>query len=91
MKRYQFRWIEWNVEKCHKHNVVPDDVEYVVQHASRLFPKRTEDGKYAVWGKDRGGQYLQVIYLIDPDGTLFVIHAMPLTDRQKHQLRRLFR
>lgn len=86
--KQEFRWIEWNLGKCEKHGVRPDEAEQVVEHARRPFPQRVAERKYLVWGQTEAGRYLQVIYLIDPEGTLFVIHAMPLTDRQKHQLRR---
>lgn len=85
---YSFRWIEWNVAKCEKHGVEPADAEYVASGATPPFPRRAGDGKYSVWGQSPAGQYLQVIYLVDPDGTLFIIHAMPLTERQKRQLNR---
>jgi uncharacterized DUF497 family protein len=88
MKDYEFRWIEWNLAKCEKHGVDPDDAEYVVRNADTPFPMKADDEKIVVWGQQAGGRYLQVIYLVDPDETLFVIHAMPLTERQKHQLRR---
>ena len=39
-------------------------------------------------GKTDAGRYLQVIYLIDEDDALFVIHAMPLTGRRKRNFRR---
>lgn len=88
MRDYEFRWIEWNVAKCHKHNVFPEDAEYVVRHATRPFPARIGDKKVLVWGQTHSGMYLQVIMLIDPDGSLFVIHAMPMTQRQIRQFRR---
>lgn len=31
---------------------------------------------------------IQVIYVVDPDDTLYVIHARPLTDREKRRFRR---
>jgi hypothetical protein len=31
---------------------------------------------------------VQVIYLLDPDDTVFVLHARPLTEREKKQLRK---
>lgn len=88
MRHYEFRWIEWNIAKCERHGVDPEAAEYVVRNATRPFPMTTDNGKIVVWGPQPGGRYLQVIYLVDPDDTLFVIHAMPLTERQKHQLRR---
>jgi hypothetical protein len=29
-----------------------------------------------------------VIYVLDPDETVYVIHARPLTDKEKHRYRR---
>lgn len=85
---YDFRWIRWNVEHIARHGVTPEEAEYVVNHAKPPFPQRIDDEKRIVWGQTRNGTYLQVIYLIDPDGTVFVIHARRLTDKQKRQLRR---
>jgi hypothetical protein len=39
-------------------------------------------------GQTADGMFLQVVYVIDPDKTLFVIHAMPMTDKQKRQFKR---
>jgi len=85
---YDFRWIEWNIAKCEKHGVNPVDVEFVVQNAQRPHPIRIEQGKRLVWGQSESGEYLQVIYILDDDYTVFVIHAMPLTEKQKRQHRR---
>jgi hypothetical protein len=41
-----------------------------------------------VWGQTRSGRYLQVVYLLGVDDVVFVIHARPLTDREKRRLRR---
>jgi hypothetical protein len=41
-----------------------------------------------VRGHGRGGRFLQVVYLVDDDDTLFVIHARPLTDSEKRRFRR---
>jgi hypothetical protein len=41
-----------------------------------------------VRGQSSAGRYLQVIYLIDEDGTFFVIHARDLTEREKSGLKR---
>lgn len=83
-----FRWIPWNIAKCDKHGVDPADAEFVVNNARRPFPRRADDDKWLVWGQTSVGDYLEVVYLLDPDDTVFIIHAMPMTDRQKHQLRR---
>jgi len=29
----EFRWIGWNIEKCEKHGVEPEEAEYVVRRA----------------------------------------------------------
>jgi uncharacterized DUF497 family protein len=84
----KFRWSAWNIAKCEKHGVDPADAQHVVTRARRPFPRRIDRGKFLVWGTTLYGEYLQVIYLLDSDGTVFVIHAMPLTDRQKRQLKR---
>jgi hypothetical protein len=31
---------------------------------------------------------LQVIYVLDEDGTIFVIHSRPMTDREKRRWRK---
>jgi hypothetical protein len=41
-----------------------------------------------VQGQGQGGRFLQIIYVLDPADTVFVIHARPLTDREKKRLRR---
>lgn len=84
----EFRWNPWNIGKCEKHGVDPTDAEYVIRHAKRPFPRNIDNDKDLVWGQAAGGHYLQVIYLIDPDGTVFVIHARPVDDSEKRQLRR---
>jgi hypothetical protein len=85
---YDFRWIDWNVDHIARHGVTPGEAEYVVNRARRPFPRRIEDDKRLVWGNTPDGTYLQVIYVLDPDGTVFVIHAMPMTENQRRQLRR---
>jgi uncharacterized DUF497 family protein len=41
-----------------------------------------------VWGSTSGGRLLQVVFVLDDDGTVFVIHARDLTDSEKRRLRR---
>jgi hypothetical protein len=64
------------------------DAEIVIMRARKPFPRRVNRGKLLVWGQTDGGEYLQVVYVLDDDGTAFVLHAMPLTEKQKRQLRR---
>jgi hypothetical protein len=84
----EFRWIEWNVGKCELHGVDPFDVEHVVRHAVRPYPAKVAGEKFLVRGQSEYGIYLQVIFTFDADGTVFVIHARPLNDAEKHTLRR---
>jgi hypothetical protein len=43
--------------------------------------------KYVVEGRGDGNRMVRVIYLKDPEGTFFVIHAMPLTTRRRRRRR----
>jgi uncharacterized DUF497 family protein len=83
-----FRWIGWNIHKCLKHGVRRREVEFVVRHARRPYPRQIGDEKTLVHGQTEEGRYLQVIYLLEDDDVVFVIHAMPLTERMKKRYRR---
>jgi uncharacterized DUF497 family protein len=83
-----FRWNDWNVEHIGTHGVSADEAEVVVRGARGPFPRRIEDDKWLVWGRGQGGRLLQVIFVLDLDDTVFVIHARPLTDQEKRRLRR---
>ncbi|MGH9368553.1 MAG: hypothetical protein ACRD3M_12855 [Thermoanaerobaculia bacterium] len=52
------------------------------------FPLAQADEKYLVWGATEAGRLLQVVFVIDPDGSVFVIHERPLTDKEKRRYRR---
>jgi uncharacterized protein len=84
----EFRWNEWNVEHIATHGVDPEEAEGVIRQAKQPFPIRYEQEKFLVWGRGRGGRFLQVVYLVDEDGTIYVIHSRPLTEREKHRFRR---
>jgi len=50
-----------------------------------------EDDKWLVWartGPNHGDRLLQVVFLLDDDDAIFVIHARPLTEREKRRFRR---
>ncbi len=85
---YEFRWIEWNLDKVAQHNVSPQEAEYVVNHARRPYPMKVDDGKRLVWGHTESGEYLQVVYILREDDVVFVLHARPLTENEKRRLRR---
>ncbi len=83
-----FRWNEWNVEHIAKHGVWPEDAEAVVRSAARPYPRKIGDDKWLVTGQGQGGRFLRVIFVLDDDGAIYVIHARPLTDQEKRRLRR---
>jgi uncharacterized DUF497 family protein len=78
-----FRWVEWNTLKIAKHGVSIREAEHVVRRASRPFPKKIGRGKWHVQGRGGGDRMIQVVYIVDPNDTVFVIHAMPLTTRRR--------
>jgi len=84
----EFRWNDWNINHIENHGADPDEAELVVGGARSPYPLGRSDGKYLVWGPGRGDRLLQVIFVLDDDGTVFVIHARPLTEREKQQFRR---
>ena len=75
-----FRWNEWNLEHIAEHAVV--------RMAVRPYPRRIEDDKWLVRGQRPGGRFLQVIFVLDQDETVYVIHARPLADQEKRRFRR---
>lgn len=83
-----FRWTEWNVEHLARHGVDPEAAEEVVLGARRRYPRRVEEDKWLVWGADGSGRLLQVTFVLDEDGRVFVIHARPLTERERRRHRR---
>lgn len=83
-----FRWNEWNVEHVERHGVTPEAAEDVVQAASAPYPRRIDDDKLLVWGRSQQGELLQVIFVLDEDGAIYVLHARPLTEREKRRYRR---
>lgn len=83
-----FRWIEWNIDHIAKHGIAVDEAEMVVGGARRPYPQRREDEKWLVQGPGFGGRLIQVIYVLDPDRTIFVIHARPLREQEKRRFRK---
>jgi len=83
-----FRWNKWNIEDLARHGVDPEEAEEVVTAAKRPYPRWIGESKLLVWGPGRGGRLLQVIFVVDDDGTAFVIHGRELTKREKGLHRR---
>lgn len=80
-----FRWNAWNIGHIAGHGVSRQEAEQVVRSAR---PYYRGDGKYLARGRGSGGRWLQVIYVLDEDGTIFVIHSRPMTDREKRRWRK---
>jgi len=81
----RFRWNGWNIDHIAKHRVRRSEAESIVEAENR---RRIGDGKYKAIGRGIGGRWLQVIYIFDPPGVIFVIHARLLTESEKHRERR---
>ena len=84
----EFRWNLWNQEHVEKHGIRPEEAEDVVHGAKSPFPLIHGAEKYLVWGATEDGRLLQVVFVIDDDGAIFVIHARPLKDAEKRRYRR---
>lgn len=84
----EFRWNDWNIEHVAEHGVTPEETELAIESANRPFPRKIEDDKWLVWGRGQGGRLVQVVFVLDDDETIYVIHARPLTEREKRRLRR---
>ena len=82
-----FRWNEWNLDHVAVHGVLPEEAEFLVNHATSPYPEMIGDDKWRVRGQTSTGRYLQVIFVIEDDG-YYVIHARGLTDKEKRRLRR---
>ncbi len=83
-----FRWNDWNTEHIERHGVRPDEAEEVALNARHPYPLYRDDGKWLVWGRTGGGRMLQVVYVLDEEYRVFVIHARPLTGNEKRHYRR---
>ena len=83
-----FRWNDWNTGHIAEHGVSPEEAEAVVENALPPCPQAREDEKWRAVGRGYGGRWLQVIYIFDPEDTVYVIHARPLTDREKKRERK---
>ena len=83
----EFRWIAWNLEHATGHGCTIQEIESVVRNAGHGWPRKLDRAKHVVEGRGGGNRIVRVIYLNDPEGTFFVIHAMPLTTRRQRRRR----
>ena len=84
----KFRWNDWNIGHVAEHYVQPLEAESVVEQAREHEWEYRGEGKWLIRGRGFGERLIQVIFLIDPDDSVYVIHARPLTLREKQRLRR---
>lgn len=84
----EFRWNEWTVEHLARHGVKPDEAEQIVMAARQPYPLGRPDDKWLVWGRTSSGRALQVVFVLDDDDTIYVIHSRDLTTREKQRYRR---
>jgi hypothetical protein len=76
------------VDRVEGHGLAVGDVEDVVNNAGRPFPKADRQREMACDRATPGGSVIQGMYLVDADGTLFVIHARPLRPKERRRRRR---
>jgi hypothetical protein len=75
MEDRDFAWNDYNLDKIAKHGVTRQEAE----HAVRFFKARPhKKGTWIVLGRGNSNRKLQVIFTINPDGRIYVIHAMPV-------------
>jgi uncharacterized DUF497 family protein len=85
---YEFRWNDWNLGHIDEHGIACKEAEAVVCRARPPYPGEIGQDKYLVVGQTQDGTYIQVIYVFDPEETVFVLHARPLSDSEKRRFRR---
>ena len=78
-----FRWNEWNLDHATIHGCTISEIESIVRRAGRGFPRYIGNGKWLVQARGTGDRMVEVIYVLDSDDTIYVIHAMPLTTRRR--------
>lgn len=81
----EFRWNEWNLDHAARHGVTRAEAEALVRRGRA---RHVGDNKYRVEGRGTGGRFIQVVYVIDPDATVYVIHARPMVAKEKRRQRR---
>ena len=83
-----YRWTRWNVDKVMLHGVTPEEAEQVVNGATNPYPQSGGHGRFLVWGPTAAGRFVLVVYVPDEVERAFVIHARPLTEKEKRRWQR---
>lgn len=78
----EFKWHAWNLDHATRHGCTVGEIESVVRNEN---PRHVGDGKLMVIGRGQGGRVIRVVYVIDREGPIFVIHAMPVTTRRRRR------
>lgn len=68
-----------------RHGCSIQEIESVVRNAGHGYPRKRDSEKWIVTGRGVGDRMVEVIYVLDKDGTAFVIHAMPLKTRRRRR------
>jgi hypothetical protein len=82
MRNPDFRWIDWNLDHATKHGCGISEIESIVRRNFNR-ARKFGNGKWRIEGRGQGDRVVEVIFVKDDDGTIFVIHAMPLTTRRR--------
>jgi len=59
-----FLWDDFNRQHAVKHGVSKEDAEHVVINAAAPYPRQREDDKLLVWGPDRAGRIIEVVFAL---------------------------
>ena len=86
----EFVWNSANIDHLARHGIRPDEAEYIAERARAPYPQMIGEGKRLVVGRLADGRYVQVIYVPSRAvlDAVYVMHARPLTEREKRRFRR---
>jgi len=86
----EFVWTAINVTHLATHEIGPDEAEYIVERGQPPYPQMIGKDKRLVIGQLPDGRHVQVIYVPSRSvrGAVYVMHARPLTEREKRRFRR---
>lgn len=80
-----FIWAEWVLDKiAEKHGIDPDEVEQTFFNPPYKV-RRTEGGKYLLYGQSDGGRYLFIVFAWEGHAVR-VISARDMTPSERHYL-----
>jgi hypothetical protein len=80
-----FRWNQRNFDHAQSHGCTTGEIEAAALHPLRGYPRKIGDGKYLAIGRGQGGRLVEVIFVRDVDGTMYVIHAHHILTRRKRR------